>query len=127
MKAHLFCAVIVFSGAFVLADATRSQPGGDKHEKNAHTTIERDGVTYTLPFELPTAEEITRALHKEGDVVDLRNRNVQCELLSMRIHEARHYDIVGPARRHSVTFKCTISSDGGRESIYMDREHLILE
>lgn len=127
MEGHLFCAIIVFSGAFVLADATNSRSGSDEHTEKAHTTFERNGVTYTLPCEVPTAEEITRALHKEGEVVDLRNRKAECEILSIRVGEARHYDAVGLARLHSVEFKCTISSDGGKESVYMNRNRLILE
>lgn len=127
MRAHLFCAIVVFSGAFVLADASRSRSGGDEPAKNGHTTIERNGVTYTFPFELPTAEEIARVLHQQGTDVNLENRKVECELLSMRVHEARHYDFVGRARMHSASFRYTISADSGNESVYMDYDHLVRE
>jgi RNA polymerase sigma factor (sigma-70 family) len=87
------------------------------------TTTLIGNLAVTLPFAVPTAEEILRALPAKARPKDAR---IQCELLNYKLDDARDYPGVGRARLVHVHFKCTVSTEGGGvEIVYIDRDHLI--
>lgn len=87
------------------------------------TTTFIGNLAVTLPFTVPTAEEILRALPAKARPKDAR---IQCELLNCQLDAPKFYTLVGSARLAHVHFKCTVSTDGGGvEIVYIDRDHLI--
>src|SRR5579863_4612348 len=69
--------------------------------------IEIGDVSYTLPFSFPSATEIRQAI--PDGTLRPGNGDIQCELLTYNVEDAKSYPIVGCARLSKVHFKCTVT------------------
>jgi RNA polymerase sigma factor (sigma-70 family) len=70
----------------------------------------------------PSTDEIVRALPKTWAKVQL---SFTFELIAHEMDEERSFPLVGRARLAHAHWKCTVFSDLGVETIYIDRDHLI--
>jgi polysaccharide export outer membrane protein len=72
----------------------------------------------------PTLEDVARALPKTWANAQLKS--VTFAVLSHRVEEPRMYPLVGRARLARTHWKCTVFGDKGVETVYFDRDFLIL-
>jgi protein involved in polysaccharide export with SLBB domain len=72
----------------------------------------------------PTMEEVARALPKTW--ADARLKKITFAVVSHQLEEPRMYPLVGRARLARSHWKCTVFGDKGVESVYFDRDELIL-
>jgi hypothetical protein len=84
----------------------------------AGAAIKTRDVSYTFPFDLPSRDEILRALPAKDRP---KNARIQCELLVYQLNAPRFYPLVGPARLAQAHFKCTASADGKSDVGNIDR------
>jgi RNA polymerase sigma factor (sigma-70 family) len=100
--------------------------GGAPGARKQRTEFKIGAVSYTLPFALPSAEEILQALPAKDRPKDSR---IECELLSYQTNPPRFYPGVGPARLVNAHFRYTVFNlQTGKAVIgYIDRDHLIPE
>jgi hypothetical protein len=86
------------------------------------TRIRSGDVACSIPFILPSREDILKKLPVKARTMNARG---QCELILYRVNEPRFYPVVGQARLVEVRFKCTVTTDRKREVIYIDRDQVI--
>ncbi len=72
----------------------------------------------------PTLEDVARALPKTW--ANARLKKVTFAVLSHRVEKPRMYPLVGRARLATTHWKCTVFGDGRAETVYFDRDFLIL-
>ena len=80
-------------------------------------------VSVFLPFEDPAHDEIINAIPMSN--VQRQNVHIDCELKSFEIEEPRHYPLIGWARASSVSFKCTVNSDGADEIVIIKKHSFL--
>ena len=85
--------------------------------------IQIGDMSYTLPFSFPSSTKIRRAI--PDGTVRPGNADIQCELLTFNVDDAKYYPIVGCARLAKVHFKCTVTFGEGVQLVYIVHAHLI--
>lgn len=88
----------------------------------SESTIDAGNIRYTVPFTVPTAQEILAAMPPGKRPA---NPQIDCKLLVCRVAEPRFYPLVGVARLVNVHFECKVVGDGRTELVYMDKDHLV--
>ena len=103
-----------------------------KSEEGAEIELKRFLKSYPRAIGMPPFEDSVGPGNASTMQIDRRNshsakKQVQCELMNYTVAADRYYPLVGRAQLARARFKCTINSDEGREVLYIDNSHLILE